>query len=1143
MINKPQIMNSFSFKALVCSFTIYMLLSSELISQSCNNLKAENIETSFDWGASFNVNVSVERHRFSVFRPNKTEIRYRKDGTSTWTNRSAAGRLTSYWPSIEYSYDCLIQFLLPADGSLYEMQARLDCDTEGTGNWVNKNFRMPCSADRTDDLEFVEGNVITIEDDYADEGWLSDDEGRTFFRKVNFQNGKVVFSDLAENYPYQYKQRIRCDNQSWSNFSNTAETISECNKPRNNEISFNLKQMDSRLEVTCAKPATLFEFKYKRKGNSLWYSSNEISRSNFTIPDVLSPGDTYEVQCKVACGQWNTWTEYSNVIEYTVPVDCLKPVSDFGSKDITNHEATLYCRGDHQGGVVEGHLFRYRKTSNPNWIERESVSNSFTLSNLDPNSEYEFEVQHQCVANFNSRWSDTKMFTTDRNCEPTSGAISIINVSYTSALLRCSQTEREGYIWEVKRVVDGRKILTTSLQTDNEYLLETLEQGEEYEVRLKLYCNPDYSNYTEPVSFTTLTCNVPEMNDVSVDNITNTSAYFNFAGNILEGIEWQYRKSGNANWKKYNSRVNLTLIDSLVANTDYEYRCRSKCEDNPASYSDWTEIQNFKTNCDAFIENFSGVGINQITVHANNAHADEYSFRYRMSGSGLWTQSQSQPQRQFTAINLMPDTEYEFQVQSICNNLFSSWSESAFMSTDELMVQPCAKPNRLNVAATNITSSSARLNNFRNDVDAYYFRYFDGANWITSSELNVGYYDINSLQENTRYYYQARVKCGNTLSEWSDTLRFRTLEAVVSLASGCFEPYTSQLVPLLITTNSALLLCDEDDSELFQFRYKDSSSTVWIETISDVSNRNQISGLSPNTVYEFQCKLYCNGKFGQYSGSRYFKTQSIAPCVEPSTDNFIILRAGPDYAQTYSLNLSKRYQYRYRPIEDSIWTYTDTSFRALKIIPELKYATSYAIQFRHECNANQMTDFSNVKLFSTLPFCPSLSQSSILIKNIEKNAAVLQLISTATAHLIRIRKIGDSIWTRRLLYLETELNLKPLDPNSEYELQILTICDDDNLGKWSPVVKFTTLGATSAKNLEQTHFKIVPTLVDREVQVLSNKNFTTSDFIIYNLNGDKIMSGNLNANGQIQLEHLTAGFYTIQFILKGMKYQCKFIKL
>lgn len=278
MINKPQIMNSFSFKALVCSFTFYMLLSSELISQSCNNLKAENIETGFDWGASFNVNVSVERHRFSVFRPNKTEIRYRKDGTSTWTNRSAAGRLTSYWPSIEYSYDCLIQFLLPADGSLYEMQARLDCDTEGTGNWVNKNFRMPCSADRTDDLEFVEGNVITIEDDYADEGWLSDDEGRTFFRKVNFQNGKVVFSDLAENYPYQYKQRIRCDNQSWSNFSNTAETISECNKPRNNEISFNLKQMDSRLEVTCAKPATLFEFKYKRKGNSLWYSSNEISR-------------------------------------------------------------------------------------------------------------------------------------------------------------------------------------------------------------------------------------------------------------------------------------------------------------------------------------------------------------------------------------------------------------------------------------------------------------------------------------------------------------------------------------------------------------------------------------------------------------------------------------------------------------------------------------------------------------------------------------------------------------------------------------------------------------------------------------------------------------------------------------------------
>lgn len=109
------------------------------------------------------------------------------------------------------------------------------------------------------------------------------------FRKVNYQNGQVVFADLSENYNYQFKQRIRCDDQSWSNFSPTVTVKTECYKPRNNELSFNLRQMDSRIQIVCAKPATLFEFKYRKKPNGQWETSSEINRSEFTIPDGINP--------------------------------------------------------------------------------------------------------------------------------------------------------------------------------------------------------------------------------------------------------------------------------------------------------------------------------------------------------------------------------------------------------------------------------------------------------------------------------------------------------------------------------------------------------------------------------------------------------------------------------------------------------------------------------------------------------------------------------------------------------------------------------------------------------------------------------------------------------------------------------------
>jgi hypothetical protein len=1137
------IMNPFKIYTALSVIGILFFNRSVLKSQSCNNLRSENIEVGFDWGASYGVNVSIERHRFSLLRPRMTDIRYRKDGTSTWTNRSLVGRLVSNLPSIEYSYDCLFQFTLPADGSLYEMQARLDCDVEGTGNWINKNFRMPCTADRTDDFEDVDGNTITIEDDFADEGWLSDDEGRTFFRKVNFQNGRIVFADLAENYTYQFKQRIRCDDQSWSNFSSTVNVQTECYKPRNNEISFNLRQMDSRIQIVCAKPASMFEFKYRKKPNGLWESSGEIARSEFTIPDAINPGDIYEIQCRVACGQWSYWTDWSNILEYTVPVECLKPVTDFGSKDITNHDATLYCRSEHQGGVVESHKFRFRKTGNTDWNERESLTNSYTLSNLDPNTEYEFEIQHQCVANFNSRWSNTKHFVTERNCEPTSDVIEILNVSYSTALLRCIQTEREGYVWDVKRVSDGRRIITTSLQTDNEYQLDMLEQGEEYEIRLKIYCNPDYSNYTDAVSFTTLECSVPELSDVSVSDISNTSANFVFLGNILSGIDWQFRKMGNANWKKSSSRVSNTLIDSLVANTDYEFRCRSKCNDNPPEYSEWCEIQYFKTRCNATISNFSDVSTSQITVHANNAHADEYSFRYRMSGAGLWTQSANITSRQFTASNLQDDTEYEFQVQSICDNVFSSWSVSEFISTEEIMSQPCSRPGRLNVAASNINTSSARLNNYRSNVDAYYFRYLVGTDWVTSPELNVGYFDINGLIPDTRYLYQAQVKCGNTLSEWSDTLRFRTLEVVFSFASGCFEPYVSQLFPLFISSNGALLLCYENDANQFQFRYKDTSSTVWIETAPNALNRMQINNLNPNTVYEFQCRLNCNSNFGAYSKSRYFKTQAIAKCLAPSTDNFAMLRIGTDHAQALSLNLSTIYQFRYRAMEDSIWTYLDTSTNPLVTLVDLKQGTDHAIQMRNSCINGEMSDFSNVKLFTTLPYCPSVLQTDITIEEIEMNSASLKWKSIAEAYLIRYRKTGDTTWVKKLLYLDTTYNLRTLDPNTDYEVQILAICDENNIGQWSTLVKFKTRETTASHDIENVSIQLAPNPVDTHLNLISDKELIDSQYAIYNIYGKLVMIGHLDRQNIVNVENLYSGLYFFKIIYKDQKQQVKFIKM
>ena len=97
----------------------------------------------------------------------------------------------------------------------------------------------------------------------------------------------------------------------------------------------------------------------------------------------------------------------------------------------------------------------------------------------------------------------------------------------------------------------------------------------------------------------------------------------------------------------------------------------------------------------------------------------------------------------------------------------------------------------------------------------------------------------------------------------------------------CYRPGLIQLFPNQIGIATANLMC-RSNAEKYQFRYKELNTNTWTTIPEQISNNITVTSLKPNTYYEFQCRLFCNGGFGSYSFSWFFNTQALASCVAVS---------------------------------------------------------------------------------------------------------------------------------------------------------------------------------------------------------------------------------------------------------------------
>ncbi|OFX76837.1 MAG: hypothetical protein A2X12_11740 [Bacteroidetes bacterium GWE2_29_8] len=253
-----------------------------------------------------------------------------------------------------------------------------------------------------------------------------------------------------------------------------------------------------------------------------------------------------------------------------------------------------------------------------------------------------------------------------------------------------------------------------------------------------------------------------------------------------------------------------------------------------------------------------------------------YLFRYRnKSIDGPWNYMGIAPTSiSANLINLIPGSEYELQIRQFKNDSTYSCVSSDVFSTQTIC-------NDVVVNITEITSATAKVSwNKIPTATSYMFRYKvipDGVWNYRTLSANDTVLNLSSLNALTYYEVHIRAFCGSSYSNFviSD---FRT-----QYSCGIADGRTAYDIT---STKAVVKWNGVGGAEYFLVRWKKQSESTWRYVwTSGATDRLQLGcgvcavqdQLSPNTVYEWQIRSFCNAdktRYSDFSAINTFNTLS-----------------------------------------------------------------------------------------------------------------------------------------------------------------------------------------------------------------------------------------------------------------------------
>lgn len=289
--------------------------------------------------------------------------------------------------------------------------------------------------------------------------------------------------------------------------------------------------------------------------------------------------------------------EVSEAFTYTPPT--CPACSDLATTGITDTEAILSwtSNGTETAWDIEYGTTPFTPTGTPSF---ENVSNPYTLTDLDQDTEYQFFVKAVCGTDDESTWTGPFTFSTLESCQsPT--VVSATEITPLSANLIWTGNGPATQ-WDIELGLEDFEPTGTPTRNDittNPYTYSDLIPETEYDFYIRTDCggnNVDISKWNGPYSFTTtISCHKPT--SLTTNEILAESATLAWVAGDATNYNFVFGFDGFN--KEDSTLIALTdtfyTISGLLDNTDYDFYVQGNCGTD--DLSTWAGPYSFTTEC------------------------------------------------------------------------------------------------------------------------------------------------------------------------------------------------------------------------------------------------------------------------------------------------------------------------------------------------------------------------------------------------------------------------------------------------------------------------------------------------------------------------------------------------------------------
>jgi hypothetical protein len=445
---------------------------------------------------------------------------------------------------------------------------------------------------------------------------------------------------------------------------------------------------------------------------------------------------------------------------------------------------------------------------------------------------------------------------------------------------------------------------------------------------------------------------------------------------------------------------------------------------------------------------------------------DAYRVSYRKTGDSEWMFQESAGGANLVLTNLHYDTEYEWQVHTLCVPGYyaeSGASETSIFRTEPL--KACDTPEGL--LTDDVTASTAILMwNPVGGATGYTLQYRpEGASaWEVVNAGASVLFEAVALTSSANYEWRVRSACGPGYYENSDFTETPIAFATTAPCDTATGLSTSDVFYYGATLNwTPNSLADNQTARYARVGSYDWSSITGLAATDNLLATGEV--LSAEKAYQWQVRSYCtNGGISPFTASALFTTTKEPVCKEAVDFNVSenTTSAVMSWSSGGSTASEQSWIVGFRKGGDEQFVNEQVVGNEL-IKTGLLEGTIYEWRVQTHCDGAgypwEASEWSAIQEFSTWMTCNTVPTG--LTAQVEGWCSAnlgWDEITGVTNYELRYRLKGDAEWISKQLGNRNNSFFVNGTPSSTYEWQVRTYCyGTETNSNWSEVVEFTTM--------------------------------------------------------------------------------------